>query len=144
MKYKKIDHQTYVISLAPSDEIIAKLNLFLTQEKIDNAYFFGIGALKSVELAHYRVDTKKYSAKSFNEPMEITNLTGNVFLYDNQPLVHAHVTLGKESFETIGGHLVNGVVAAACEIILVKLPSELKKRESPQIGLKILDMVTRF
>jgi len=140
MKYEKIDEQTYVISLAPDDEIIEKLNEFLAREHIVNAYFSGIGAVKQAELAHYRVDNRKYSSRVFAEPMEVANLTGNAFLFEGKPLVHAHATLAGEHFETAAGHLVKGVISAACEIVLVKLNSELQKLHSPEIGLKLLNM----
>jgi len=140
MKYKKIDQRTYVISLAPGEEIIETLDAFLAREKIDNAYFSGIGAVSKAELAHYRVDNKKYSSKVFQEPLEVANLTGNAFLFEGKPLVHAHVTLANDRFETLAGHLVNGVISAACEIVLVKLDSQLQKKYSHEIGLKLLDI----
>jgi predicted DNA-binding protein with PD1-like motif len=140
MRYKKVDSYTHVISLEPGEEIMAKLNEFLEQEGIVNAYFSGIGAVKYAELAHFRVDNKQYSAKVFEEPLEIVNLTGNAFLYEGKPLVHAHVTLGSEHFETFSGHLVKGVISAACEIVLVKLDSELQKQYRDEIGLKLLSI----
>ena len=140
MKYKMVDEHIYVISLAPGEEIIDKINTFLEQEKIDNAYFFGIGALKKAELAHFRVDTRNYSSKVFEEPLELANLTGNAFLHEGKPLVHAHVTLANDRFETIAGHLVSGVISAAGEILVRKLNSKIGKKHSPVIGLKLLNM----
>ena len=141
MKYKKIDQRTYVISLAPGEEIIAALDAFLAQERIDNAYFSGIGAVNKAELAHYRVDDKKYSSKVFEEPLEVANLTGNAFLFEGKPLVHAHITLANDRFDILAGHLVNAVISAACEIVLVKLDSQLQKKYSQDIGLKLLSIV---
>jgi uncharacterized protein len=140
MKYKKIDSSTVVISLAPGDEIIDRMNAFFEIEKIGNARFFGIGAVNKAELAHFRVDNKKYSSRIFEEPMEIANLTGNVFLFEGKPLVHAHATLANDRFETFAGHLVSGVISAACEIILVRLESNLQKSLNVEIGLKLLDL----
>lgn len=140
MQYKKVDEQTYVISLGPGEEIIEKLNEFLEQERIVNAYFSGIGAVKQAELAHYRVDYQKYSSQVFEEPMEVANLTGNAFLFEGKPLVHAHAILGSERFEAAAGHLVKGVISGACEIVLVKMNSELQKQHSPEIGLKLLSI----
>jgi len=138
MKYKKVDENTMVMSLAPGDEIIEKINLVLEQENIKNAFFWGIGALNMAELAHYSVHNKKYSSKVFEEPLELANMTGNAFLFEGKPLVHAHVTLANDRFETIAGHLVKGVISAACEILLSKLNSTLQKKHSSQIGLNLL------
>jgi len=124
--------------MAPGDEIIETITGILTEEAIQNASFSGIGALKVAELAHYRVDTRKYSSKVFEEPLEIASMTGNAFLHDNKPLVHVHAVLANDRFETIGGHLVKGVVSAACEIVLFSLESSLEKKYSEEIGLKVL------
>ncbi len=141
MKYRKPDNHTYVISLAPGEEIIEKMDLFLDWEKISNAYFTGIGAVKKLELAHYRVDNRKYSSKIFEEPMEIANMTGNVFLFDGKPLVHVHGTFSNDRFETFAGHLVKGIISAACEIILIKLDSDISKKLNEEIGLKLLNIM---
>ncbi|MGE5343527.1 MAG: PPC domain-containing DNA-binding protein [Candidatus Omnitrophota bacterium] len=138
MTYKKINESTYVISLSPGDEIIDHIARFLDQENISNAYFSGIGAVKKIELAHYRVDNRKYSSRIFDEPMEIANITGNAFTFDGKPLVHAHATVANDRFETFSGHLVTGIISAACEIVLIKLESELTKRYHEEIGLKLL------
>lgn len=140
MQFKKIDPITYVIALAPGEEIMEQINTFLVNEKIDNAYFSGIGAVQKAELAHFRVDTKKYSSRQFDEPLEITNITGNAYLFEGKPLVHAHATLSDDGFATYGGHLVSAVISAACEITLVKLNTSLKKRVYEDVGLKLLDL----
>jgi predicted DNA-binding protein with PD1-like motif len=140
MKYRETDNKTYVICLAPGEEIIGKINEFLDKEKIVNAYFSGIGACKHTELAHYSVADRKYSSRVFEEPLEIANLTGNAYLYEGKPLVHAHATMGNQRFETLSGHLVKGVVSAACEIVLVKLESQIQKKYSEDIGLKLLSI----
>lgn len=138
MKYQKTNSNTYVISLAPGEEILEKIQVLLEEEKINNAYFLGIGALKEAELAHFRVENKKYSSKIFTEPLELANMTGNAFLHQGKPLIHAHVTLANDEFMTIAGHLVKGIISAACEIILIKMDSQIEKKHSPEIGLNIL------
>jgi predicted DNA-binding protein with PD1-like motif len=140
MKYKMIDEHTYVILLAPGEEIVEKLSTFLEQEGIVNAHFSGIGALKMAELAHYRVDTGKYSSRAFEEPLELANLSGNAFLFEGKPLVHAHATLADANFTAIAGHLVSGIISSTAEILVKKLDSKLQKKYSPAIGLKLLNI----
>ena len=140
MKYKKIDAYNYVILMAPDEEVVEQLNNFLEQESIDNACFSGIGALKKAELAHYRVDTRKYSSRVFEEPLELANLSGNAFLFEGKPLVHAHATVADANFTTLAGHLVSGVISSTAEILVKKLDAKLTKKHSPAIGLKLLDL----
>ena len=140
MRYKMIDEHTYVVILALDEEVVEKLGTFLEEESIDNACFSGIGALKKAELAHYRVDTKRYSSRVFEEALELADLSGNAFLFDGKPLVHAHATLADANFTAIAGHLVSGVISSTAEILVKKLDSKFQKKHSPAIGLKLLNI----
>lgn len=140
MRYEKVSDDKYLISVAPDEELIEQLNDFLSKEKIMNAYFFGIGAVKSLELGHYKVENKKYYSKVIEEPLEISSMMGNVFLFKEKPLIHAHIVVANDKFETFSGHLAKAVVSAACEIILVKLGSKINRKYSEEIGLNLLDM----
>ncbi|MDO8480251.1 MAG: DNA-binding protein [Nanoarchaeota archaeon] len=140
MNFKKIDPQSYVVSIEPGEKIIEQLNLFLEKEKITNASFIAIGATDECELAQYTVSKQKYFKKTVTGQHEITNITGNVFLFDGKPLIHAHITISDESFNAYGGHLVEARVCGACEILLKKLDSKIGKKHSEKIGLKLLDL----
>lgn len=140
MKYLKTNDATYVITMEPGDEVMAKLDEFLALEGIENMVLSGIGAFSGAELGVYNVANKEYLTREFGGPLEVANLTGNAFLCDGKPLVHVHATLSNDKFEAIAGHLVRGVVSAACEIVLTKLDSRLEKKYSEEIGLKLLSI----
>ena len=139
MKYKKIK-DTYVIRLERGEKIIDSIKNFCEKNKIKCGYFFGIGALDNVELAHYIVENKKYTSKVFKQPLEITNMTGNVTTMDNKVYLHCHITLGDEEMKVISGHLVEGKIAATCEIVLVSLDAKIKRKHDEFIGLNLLDI----
>ena len=140
MKYKKIDAQSYVVSVEPGERIVEQLNVFLEKESIMNASFIAIGATDECELAHFSVATRKYTSKTFKGQHEIANITGNVFLCDRKPVVHAHITIGDDTFNAHAGHLVEARVCGACEILLKKLDSRVEKKLSEKIGLKLLEL----
>jgi len=77
MQFKKIEN-IYIISIGRGEEIIKTLLDFCEKNKVKLGCFSGIGAVDKAELAHYSVETKKYSSRIFNEPLEILNLTGNI------------------------------------------------------------------
>jgi len=139
MNFRK-EKSNYVVSVEPGEEIISALTSFAVMEKISNASFVAIGAVDKAELAHYRVDTQKYSSKEFSGAYEIANLTGNIFLFEGKPLVHAHITLGDEHFHTFSGHLVNARVSAACEVMLTDFSMKIAKKVNEKIGLKMIDL----
>lgn len=139
MKFKKTENK-YIIRLDRNEKIIESIKGFCTENNIKCGYFFGIGALDEVELAHYIVDNKKYTSKVFKQPLEITNLTGNITSMDNEVYLHCHVTLGDEKMKAISGHLKEGKIAATCEIILVELGMEINRKYDGFIGLNLLDI----
>ena len=139
MRFKKIEN-TYFIKLERGEKIIESIKDFCTKNNIKCGYFFGIGALGEVELAHYVVETKKYSSKAFKQPLEIANLTGNIAAMDNKVYLHCHATLSDEEMIAIAGHLVEGIVAATCEIVLVKMDMETNRKYDELIGLNLWDL----
>ncbi len=80
----------YLIRLERGEKIIATLSEFFRRQKIQGGFLFGIGAVDKTELAHYDVKTKKYSSLSFNQPLEMTSIIGNVGIFNNQLIIHAH------------------------------------------------------
>ena len=139
MKFKNINDK-YLIRLERSEKIIESIKKFCADNGVKCGYFSGIGALGEVELGHYVVEEKKYSSKVFKQPLEIVNLTGNVATMDNEVYLHCHITLSDEEMKAIAGHLVEGTIAATCEIILVKLGMEVNRKHDDFIGLNLLDM----
>jgi len=139
MKSEKINNN-YIIRLDRGEKIIESIKEFCTKKSITLGYFFAIGALDEVELAHYVVETKKYSSKKFNRPLEITNMSGNIATMNNEIYLHCHITLSNEEMNAIAGHLVEGKVAATCEIVLFALKGEINRKYDDFIGLNLLDM----
>ena len=139
MQSKKIKDNC-VISIGRGEEIIKSLLDFCEKNKIKLGYFSGIGAVNNVELAHYSVETKKYSTKIIEKPLEILNLSGNVTTMEGKCYIHAHIALSDEKMDAVGGHLKSAVVSAACEIFLVKIGSEAERYYDKSIGLNMLKL----
>jgi predicted DNA-binding protein with PD1-like motif len=139
MKLKKIK-DTFVISLERGEKIIETLKQFCTKQKIKCGYFFGIGSLDEAEWAHYIVDNKKYTSKKYKRPLEITNMSGNITTMKEEIYLHCHITLSDEKMKVIAGHLKEGTIGATCEIVLVKLDSDVSRKYDNDIGLNLLDL----
>ena len=139
MKFKNIK-DTYFIRLERGERIIETLKSFCANNKIRCGYFFGIGALDDVELAHYIVENKKYTSKTFKQPLEIINMTGNVTTIDKEVYLHCHITLSDEGMRAIAGHLKEGVISATCEIVLVSAAASITRKYDNLTGLNLLDL----
>lgn len=140
MKYHK-EKQKYVIYITRGEDIIGQLSEFCQKEGIINGFFYGIGAVDEVELAHYSVDNKKYSSLKLSEPLEAVSIVGNVFPDEEGKLiVHTHASFSRPNGEMVGGHLVNAEVSGVGEIMFTKLESNLNKAFDELTGLKVLQI----
>ena len=139
MNFKKIN-DTCLIRLNRGEKIIETLKNFCIKSNIKCGYFFGIGSLDEAELAHYIVKTKKYTSESFRQPLEITNLSGNITTMNGEVYLHCHITLSDVNMDAIGGHLKEGIVGATCEIVLVELDGVIDRKYDDAIGLNLMNL----
>lgn len=140
MQFKKQEN-FYVLKIARGEEINEQIKRFCQKEAPNGGFFSGIGAIDSVTLAHYRVDEKRYTDESFNQPLELTSLVGNVcFKENNEMIVHSHATLSDSSMQALAGHLVKGVISGACEILFFPFEEKIGKEYDEETGLSIMDL----
>jgi predicted DNA-binding protein with PD1-like motif len=99
-------------------DLLEELTKVATERAVRLGRIEAIGAVQKACIGFYNQETRIYRFISFDRPMEITKLIGNVSLKDGNPFVHAHITLSDESGKCYGGHLVKGTVVFACEFLL--------------------------
>ena len=137
MEDKKVGN-SWVIVLQKGERIIEKLTEFIKRENIKSGCFHGLGAISSLELAHYNLEKKSYTSKSISEPLEIVSFTGNVARKGDEIIIHAHIAAGTEKMELYGGHLKEAVVAATCEVIFNDLEETINREYNDDIGLNLI------
>lgn len=140
MESKELKNNTWVVRIKRGERIIQTLKDFCQKNAVAGGFFFGIGAVDQVELAHYNVGKKKYRSIKFSQPLEMINITGSIGK-EKDLIIHAHAVFSDTKMQTIGGHLVEGRVSGTAEIYLMKLPS-LKKKYDPETGLKLFSLVS--
>ncbi len=74
---------------------------------------------------------------SFDVPLEILGISGNVSMAEGKPHVHAHLTLSyihDEKIRVIGGHMIEGsIIYGFSEIIIMELTDiEMHKEYDPE------------
>ena len=82
MNYKKIGDK-YFIRIKKGGKIIQPLTEFLQKNKINLAYFHGLGALLEVEIGFYSLKQKKYHFKKYKD-IEAVCIIGNSTLLKNE------------------------------------------------------------
>ena len=97
----------------------------------------GIGQLKEAKLGYFK-EKGDYAPESFNKPLEILSLTGNICKQDDGYILHLHTVLGDENKNAIGGHFIEGQVSITAEIVLLKTNIPIQRKVDDKTGLKTL------
>ncbi|MCR4315059.1 MAG: DNA-binding protein [Planctomycetes bacterium] len=135
-----IDDKTLIIIFEKGEKLIERLTRFCEQENISAGTISAIGALENVTLGFFHTRTKSYDKKILKDEHELLSLVGNVSLGpDRKPFVHCHAVLGKDDFQTLGGHLFEGTVAVTVEMRLDRLDGALIRNHSDDFDLNLIE-----
>ncbi|HUL38675.1 MAG TPA: PPC domain-containing DNA-binding protein [Methanomassiliicoccales archaeon] len=129
--------RSHIISVAHGSDLLRFITELAEKEKITNAVFFGIGALKCATLGAYDQQRHEYLEIAIETPHEIASCTGNISLKDGKPFVHAHAVLSDEKGSVKAGHLFGGVVFAA-ELLIQEFDGPRLERKFDELtGLSL-------
>ncbi len=130
-----------VARVKPGSDLLRSLQKIAAEEGIASGVIVsGVGLLKQARLRNCRSLPEEYPITdanrtflSFEKPLEILSISGNVTLAEGEPLVHAHLTLSsveEGEITVIGGHLIEGcVVFGFSEFAIMELEGiEMVKR----------------
>ena len=113
---------------------------FCKKQKIRAGEISGIGAISEATFRFLDPATKKYVDKTFEEQMEITNLTGNISEKDKAPYLHVHLTCSRRDYSCVGGHLLRARIGGACELLVEAWPgAALGRRPDAETGLNLYE-----
>ena len=146
-RYKKVRvlhmrefNHRYVLSLDNHVSILEALTAFCEEKRITAGAVSGIGAISSATFRFLDPATKRYVDKTFDEQMEITNLTGNLSVKDEKPYLHLHATAGRRDYTCVGGHMLDARVNGACELVVEDFGmNEFGRRFDEETGLNLYD-----
>lgn len=126
--------------LSHGADLLEEITGFCTEKGIRLGRVEAIGAVQRARLAYYDQKTREYLFFTLDQAMEIAKLTGNISLKDDQPMVHAHVTLADSAGNAYGGHLAPGTVIFACELIIESYEGAVfERRFDAETGLPLWD-----
>ena len=97
----------------------------------------GIGQLKKTQIGYFK-QKGDYSKETFNKPLEILSLTGNICKEKDDYVLHLHTVLGEENKNATGGHFMEGTIGVTGEIVILKTDIIAKRKDDDKTGLKML------
>ena len=107
MQYKQ-DGDTYIVYVEQEEGIMETLTLFCKEKRIYNAQLSGIGAIKEIEVGAYDLENQEYLKQTFSDIWELTSFQGNVLLKDDEPFIHAHITISNHQLDcNLAPHMLN-------------------------------------
>lgn len=140
MQVKRLGY-TYLVRLETGEEVISSLRNFANAYRIGFGAVRAIGTFQRITLGYYDLDTKSYQHKDLEEPVEVLNMTGNITKReDGQRHVHAHVTVGRSDYTTLGGHVVEATVGPTVEAVIETVPTTIRRRHDPDTNLELWDL----
>jgi uncharacterized protein len=77
---------------------------------------------------------------TLDEQVELLSLIGDVALYRETPVVHAHAVIGKKDGTAHGGHLLEAHIRPTCEVVLTESPAHLQKYIDAESGLALIGL----
>ncbi len=133
--------QKYVVSVKYKSEVVTALTQFCEDHAITAGTISGIGAVNEATLRYFDSKQEKYVEKTFNEQMEVLNVTGNISLLEDSSLyLHIHIVLGRNDFSAVAGHLGSAVINGAGEFIIEPLNGNLRKVKYYDTRLNLFDL----
>lgn len=135
---RKVGH-IYIVSVQNHSLIVETLADFVQKQAIQAGEVTGIGAVSEATLRFFNPSTKKYVDKTFKEQMEVTNISGNISVVENKPMLHLHITLGREDYTALAGHLLEASVQGAAEFIFYPLDTRVIKVKDEAVGINFYD-----
>ena len=142
MKAKLLNNdneRAFALIYKVGDEVMAGLKQFAKEHKPRSAHFTAIGAFSDAVLAYFEWESKQYKDIPVKEQVEVLTLSGDIaWKDDGEPVVHAHVVVGRSDGSTRGGHLKSAHVRPTLEVVLVEYPKHLERKHDPQTGLALI------
>ncbi|MFX1366699.1 MAG: PPC domain-containing DNA-binding protein [Promethearchaeota archaeon] len=127
--------------IEPDEDLIDSILKLVKQYNVYSGFIKCIGALKIFTIGFYRIDSKEYDMKTFNENVELISCIGNIAYMEGEPIIHLHVSLGRSDYSIIGGHLSRpSIISITGETIIFEFDKKINRVNDPIYNLNLLEL----
>src|ERR1043166_9890773 len=127
--------KTFALVFDKDEEVKESLLRFAAEIGLRGAQLIAIGAFSEVTLGFFDRKTKSYQEIPVKEQVEVLSFAGNIAEKDGDPMLHAHVVVGKRDGTAHGGHFLNGRVWPTMEMVVRETPAHLRREKDEETGL---------
>lgn len=134
MRYHHFGSGRYVLRLEPGEELVGSLCAFGQERGIHAGWVTGLGSVDHAVLGFLDPKERVYLKRTFDERLEIGNLTGNLGLSGDQVVAHLHAVLSPRELLAYAGHLHEARVAVVAELFVVGMQGSIQRVVDPATG----------
>jgi predicted DNA-binding protein with PD1-like motif len=130
--------KVYAVVFELGDEVLAGLQKFAEENKLQASSFSAVGAFSDVTLGWFDWEKKDYKRIAVKEQVEVLSLLGDVTLDKEKRKVHAHVVVGLSDGAAKGGHLLEGHVRPTLEVFVQETGGVLRRAYDPVAKIDLI------
>jgi len=134
--------KTFALVFDKDEEAKESLMRFATKNGLRGAQVTAIGAFSEVTLGFFDRQKKSYREIPVKEQVEVLSFAGNIVEKEGQPMLHAHVVVGKADGTAHGGHFLKGRVWPTLEMIIFETRAHLRRKHDEETGLPLIDLAS--
>lgn len=134
----KSPERTFALILETGEEVVAALERFATEQRLDASRITAIGAFSEATLGYFDWKRKDYDRIELATQVEVLSLIGDIVSQNDRPKLHAHTVLGRQDGSTCGGHLLRAIVRPTLEVLLTDSPAHLRRQFDPASGIALI------
>lgn len=123
--------QNCILVIEKGEELVTTVAHYAEKNSLASAIFHGIGGANRVKLGVYNETLGNYAYSQYTMHLEISSLTGNVFLHQGRPMVHVHGVFSGSGGISFGGHVAECEISPLCEVHLTRLAELKLSRKGP-------------
>jgi len=133
--------KTLMGRLPKGEDLLTSIEQIAEEQEIKVAKVDVLGAVEKAVIGFYDQDERYYKSIPVDQQLEIVQASGNITQKDGSVKAHIHVTLGDREGKTYSGHLMNGTIVFAGEVVIQELIGpELHRMYDEPTGLPLWDL----
>jgi predicted DNA-binding protein with PD1-like motif len=131
---------TYIVVCDPGEEAVAALEQFARAERLEASHVTAIGGFERATVGWFDRSAKDFRRIPVDEQCEVLSLIGDIAEGQDGPSLNMEVVVGLADGTTRGGHLIEGQVFPALELVVTETPAELRRVPRPDLGVALIDL----
>jgi hypothetical protein len=131
---------TYIVVCDPGEEAVAALEQFARAERLEASHVTAVGGFERATVGWFDRSARDYRRIPVDEQCEVLSLIGDIAEGQDGPSLNMEVVVGLADGTTRGGHLIEGQVFPALELVVTETPAELRRVTRPDLGVALIDL----